>query len=42
MGYAENDLKKTYPNYNWKEGKRLTGMESDEDLKKFCTKLILL
>ena len=34
MGYAENDLKKTYPNYNWKEGKRLTGMESDEDLKR--------
>ena len=34
MGYAENDLKKTYPNYNWKEGKRLTGMENDEDLKR--------
>ena len=34
MGYEENDLKKTYPNYNWKEGKRLTGMENDEDLKR--------
>ncbi len=33
MRYAENDLKKTYPNYNWKDGKRLTGMENDEDLK---------
>ena len=33
MKYAENDLKKTYPNYNWKEGKRLTGMEKEEDLK---------
>ena len=33
MKYAENDLKKTYPNYNWKDGKRLTGMENDEDLK---------
>lgn len=33
MRYAENDLKKTYPNYNWKDGKRLTGMENDEDIK---------
>ena len=33
MSYAENDLRKTYPNYNWKEGKRLTGRENDEDLK---------
>lgn len=33
MNYAENDLRKTYPNYNWKEGKRLTGRENDEDLK---------
>ena len=33
MSYAENDLRKTYPNYNWKEGKRLTGTENDEDLK---------
>ena len=33
MSYAENDLKETYPNYNWKEGKRLTGRENDEDLK---------
>ena len=33
MRYAENDLKKTYQNYNWKEGKRLTGMENEEDLK---------
>ena len=32
MSYAENDLKETYPNYNWKEGKRLTGKENDEDL----------
>lgn len=23
MSYCENDLVKTYPNYNWKEGKRL-------------------
>ena len=33
MSYAENDLRKTYPNYNWKEGKRLTGRENNEDLK---------
>ena len=33
MRYAENDLKKMYPNYNWKEGKRLTGMENEEELK---------
>ena len=33
MKYAENDLKKTYPNYNWKDGKRLTGTENEEDLK---------
>ena len=33
MSYAENDLRKTYPNYNWKEGKRLTGTENNEDLK---------
>ena len=33
MSYAENDLRKTYPKYNWKEGKRLTGRENDEDLK---------
>ena len=35
MKYAENDLKRTYPNYNWKDGRRLTGMENDEDLKKW-------
>ena len=33
MSYAENDLRKTYPNYNWKEGKRLTGKENAEDLR---------
>ena len=33
MRYAENDLKKTYPNYNWKEGKRLTGTENEEELE---------
>ena len=33
MSYAENDLRKTYPNYNWKEGKSLTGRENNEDLK---------
>lgn len=33
MRYAENDLKKTYPNYKWKDGKRLTGIENDEDIK---------
>ena len=33
MSYAEKDLRKTYPNYNWKEGKRLTGRENNEDLK---------
>ena len=33
MSYAESNLRKTYPNYNWKEGKRLTGRENDEDLK---------
>ena len=24
MSYAESNLRKTYPNYNWKAGKRLT------------------
>ena len=33
MSYAESNLRKTYPNYNWKAGKRLTGRENDEDLK---------
>lgn len=32
---CENDLKNAYPNINWKAGKRLTGRESDEELKKF-------
>ena len=30
MSYCENDLRKTYPNYNWKEGKRLNGNEDEE------------
>ena len=30
MSYAENNLKNTYPNYNWKEGKRLFGNEEKE------------
>ena len=33
MSYAESNLRKTYSNYNWKAGKRLTGRENDEDLK---------
>lgn len=27
MSGCEKDLRKTYPDYNWKQGKRLTGME---------------
>lgn len=27
---CEKDLKNTYPNYNWKDGKRLTGNESKD------------
>ena len=30
---CENDLRRSYPKYNWKEGKRLTGREKDEDLR---------
>lgn len=33
MSYCENDLRKTYPNYNWKEGKRLNGDEDEEFIK---------
>ena len=32
MLYCENDLKKTYPNYNWKQGKRILGNEADEEI----------
>lgn len=32
MLYCENDLKKTYPNYNWKQGKRILGNETDEEI----------
>ena len=32
MLYCENDLKKTYPNYNWKKGKRILGNEIDEEI----------
>ncbi len=32
MLYCENDLKKTYPEYNWKEGKRLLGTETNEEI----------
>ena len=32
MPYCENDLKKTYPNYNWKQGKRILGNETDEEI----------
>ena len=30
---CERDLKNEYPEYNWKEGKRLTGNESQEFIK---------
>ena len=30
MSYCENNLRKTYPNYNWKEGKRLNGDEDEQ------------
>lgn len=33
MSYCENNLRKTYPNYNWKEGKRLNGDEDEEFIK---------
>ena len=32
MLYCENDLRKTYPNYNWKQGKRILGNETDEEI----------
>ena len=32
MLYCENDLRKTYPNYNWKKGKRILGNEIDEEI----------
>ena len=32
MLYCENDLKKTYPEYNWKEGKRLLETETNEEI----------
>ena len=32
MLYCENDLKKTYPEYNWREGKRLLGTETNEEI----------
>ena len=33
-----NDLEKAYPEISWKQGKRLTGSESQEELKEFITK----
>ncbi|RAP43554.1 flavodoxin [uncultured Methanosphaera sp.] len=30
-----NDLEKAYPEISWKQGKRLTGSESQEELKEF-------
>ena len=33
MSYCENDLRKTYPNFNWKQGKRLFGNEDEETIK---------
>ncbi len=30
---CERDLRNEYPEYNWKEGKRLTGHESKEDIE---------
>lgn len=33
MSYCENDLRKNYPQYNWKEGKRLFGNEDNETIK---------
>ena len=32
---SEKDLKETYPNYNWKNGKRLKGNESKEFIEKW-------
>lgn len=33
MSYCENDLRKTYPNFNWKQGKRLFGNEDEDTIK---------
>lgn len=33
MSYCENYLRKTYPNFNWKQGKRLFGNEDEETIK---------
>lgn len=30
---CENDLKNAYPEINWKAGRKLTGRESDEEIK---------
>ena len=33
MSYCKNYLRKTYPNFNWKQGKRLFGNEDEETIK---------
>lgn len=33
MSYCENDLRKRYPNFNWKQGKRLFGNEDEDTIK---------
>ena len=33
MSYAENDLRKTYPDYNWKTGRRIYDNEDYETIK---------
>ena len=35
MAYCENDLRKTYPNYTWKEGKRLIGNEDRDFIEEW-------
>ena len=37
MGYAENDLKNKYPNYNFKKARRLNGSESKDDILDFVS-----
>ncbi len=35
MAYCENDLRRTYPNYTWKEGKRLIGNEDRDFIEEW-------
>lgn len=40
MAYCENDLRNTYPNYNWKEGKRLNGREDKNYIENWLKEVI--